>query len=280
MSWDDDDFEVNPAPVGGDAAPAALKADKVSQPQASRVEEPQETDTETKPMQVPKFEEEGFEPDPEPEPVTEHKEGPSRFAQVSGKKQKGKQKQAALLAKQLKEQNSQPIKLTPAQKAELESKVRASDFKNTEDLFSGVKSADVEQEGIKVRNDESDALFGSGNDAGQEEKASKLDTFVPNTAEQFTKFAQMLGEKMSPHQNSYYYVDFLKALLKESTTELSAEDLKELVAGLNVLMNSRIKVNTGKKSKKAAAAKKKTGVKKEELEEDFVEDAYDNDSFI
>eukprot|EP01088_Endostelium_zonatum_P018381 TRINITY_DN5882_c0_g1_i1.p1 TRINITY_DN5882_c0_g1~~TRINITY_DN5882_c0_g1_i1.p1 ORF type:complete len:285 (+),score=107.11 TRINITY_DN5882_c0_g1_i1:89-943(+) len=284
MSWDDDDFEVEPVPAAGQpvlAPDAPLKVDDAPAKKTEETEAPAH-------ITVPKFDDDGFESDPEPEPVAQSgntQDGPSRFSKVSKNKAKGRQKKAAELQKNIQQQIDQPaIKLTPAQKAEQEARVRAEDFKNTESLFSGVKSDDIEQVGNQTRDAESESLFGSGpsDNAASNKAASKLDQMRPETADDFEKFARLLAEKITPYQNSYHYTNFLVTLIKESSGDCSAEDLKEVVSGLNVIINSKIKVNVGKKTKQKTAAKKKAAgaQKKEVLEEDMVSGDYDEDSFI
>jgi len=263
MSWDDEGFE--PETIGKDKPPQ---------------------------MFVPTFDDEvdsgdvlddwDAEPSKEEESTTESaNQGISRFSKVSGKKSRGRQLKSAEELRKEREQNSasEPVKLTAKQKQELEDQVRASDFKNTEDIFSGLGDEySSASDGQKRREEDSDALFGGGDEKKSEKKeveakVDSLDSFVPETKEQFDKFGKLLAARISPHQDSFHYLEFLKSLLKEVTESLSPEEIKELVSALNVITNTKIKnANVGKKGKKPA---KKKVVKRGDLDEDMVEDDYD-----
>jgi len=68
-------------------------------------------------------------------------------------------------------------------------------------------------------------------------------------------------------------VTFLKEFLKKATTPMEAEDVKDLVATLNLIVNEKIKASSAKKGKKG---KKKAPTKTTAAAfEDMVDDEYD-----
>ncbi len=66
----------------------------------------------------------------------------------------------------------------------------------------------------------------------------------------------------------------MKNIAKHLVTNMEAEDVKDLIASLNVIVNEKIKAASAKKGKKKAPAKKAT-TKTAATFEDMVDDEYD-----
>lgn len=75
-------------------------------------------------------------------------------------------------------------------------------------------------------------------------------------------------------QGSAFYPAFLKELLRQTTAPLETEDVKDLVATLNVIVNEKLKAASAKKGKKAAKKKAPTKASAAAFE-DMVDDEYD-----
>jgi len=199
--------------------------------------------------------------DDEDEPVAPVADTQKSFPKVSSKKAAGKQKARKEERKKAELEASQPSRaLSYEEKKALEEQVKSSDFGHAVELFKDVKV-----------DDDNAALFGPGEpEQDKEIKLPEMD-FKPSTAKDFTRFASLVGSQLAPYKESYHYLAFLKDLLKEATSQCDAEEIKELIAQLNVIANDKIKAANTKKKK----APKKTTVKKEAVFEDMVdEDEY------
>eukprot|EP01121_Diplochlamys_sp_Union-15-3_P006765 TRINITY_DN1728_c0_g1_i1.p1 TRINITY_DN1728_c0_g1~~TRINITY_DN1728_c0_g1_i1.p1 ORF type:complete len:234 (+),score=74.65 TRINITY_DN1728_c0_g1_i1:73-774(+) len=91
-----------------------------------------------------------------------------------------------------------------------------------------------------------------------------LKTFVPKTKQDFEKYADTLIKLFTAHETNFYYREFLKYFLKQISNGVTAEDLKEIVASLNLIINEKIKKKKTVKKK----AKKINAKTKNEDEED------------
>eukprot|EP01120_Amphizonella_sp_Union-15-10_P001785 TRINITY_DN1192_c0_g1_i1.p1 TRINITY_DN1192_c0_g1~~TRINITY_DN1192_c0_g1_i1.p1 ORF type:complete len:218 (-),score=78.28 TRINITY_DN1192_c0_g1_i1:96-749(-) len=140
-----------------------------------------------------------------------------------------------------KKKNVEPTKILT--KEELRERELLADYDEAQSLFSGV-----------VQNSEKSksAL----------EEIDALKTFEPKTKLEFEKFADMITQVVSKYQTSLFYREFLKNLLKQLTSGLLVEDLKELVSALNVIMNDKVKKK--KTVKKKGVAPKITAKLEEE----------------
>jgi len=207
---------------------------------------------------------------------------PQRFAQVSKAKKAGKRMIRIESEKQRQKEVSEPVvPLTYEQKKALEEKQQSSDFDHTEELFSGLQIDDAHPTTTSTEGDpDSAAFFGTGaasTPSNHETDKHDIILLTPTTAEDFAHLAKQLGDKTKPYEDSYLYLDFLKALLKEVTESLAPEEVKDLIATLNVITNQKIKGASLEKGKKKKTTKKKqtTASRNVDVEEDIVEDEYD-----
>jgi len=105
---------------------------------------------------------------------------------------------------------------------EIQEQQLKSDYEETLNLFSGVTGKPTE-----------DALLVS--------ELENLKTFKPNTKPDFEKFAESLAKLIVPYATSFFYRDFLKVFVKKITADVTAEDLREIVAALLIIVNEKIK---------------------------------------
>jgi len=173
---------------------------------------------------------------------------PKTYAKTSTKKKRGKQIELKEAAKQreIEEANRKP--LTFEEKQARQKQVEASDFENTKDVFG-----------------DNEALFGDDNVATSNEGAT-VDSFKPSNEKHFLKFATLISERVKTYEESFHYPNFVKALLKEITSAMDPEEIKELVTSLNVISNEKIAAS---KKKKPAPKKKGPVVQKSLLHEDM-----------
>jgi len=178
---------------------------------------------------------------PEPKDDT-----PKTFSKVSLKKPAGKQKLKKEDQKIAEEDARAPVKpLTYEEKRARQDTVEKEDLENAKDIFDGVDA-------------DNDDLFGSSQPTP---KLAALD-LNPTSPAEFIKYGTLLAERVTPYKDAYGYTDCLKQFLKDSTVALDPEEIKELVAKLNVIVNDRIKAQQPT-SKKKRAAVKKAATKKE-----------------
>jgi len=173
------------------------------------------------------------------------------FAKTSKKKQSGKQKLKKDEQKAAEEEATRPANpLTYEEKKALQDRVEKADFAHAVDLFDGVQDADNE------------SLFGEGGASKRKQEESSTtalpaddETFQPTTPADFKKFGTMLAQKITPYKENFSYHECVKQFLKDATASSDPEEVKELIATLNVIVNERIKAQQTPKKKKAAAKK-------------------------
>ncbi|XP_010933261.1 uncharacterized protein [Elaeis guineensis] len=114
-------------------------------------------------------------------------------------------------------------------------------------------------------------LFGKRGD----EKS--LDNFIPKSESDFMEYAELISQKIRPHEKSFHYIGLLKAIMRISMTSLKAADAKEIASSVTAIANEKLKAE-----KEANAGKKKqAGAKKKQLhvdrpDDDLVGGAYDD----
>jgi hypothetical protein len=247
MSWDDDDFEVK------------VPADK-----PTIVNAWDDEDEDTGGPATDNWEDFDKPKEPKPKP-TGPPEEKKTFTQVSGKKKRGK----ALLEKIRQKEDEEddalaPLKLTYEEKKKLQEQVVASDLENAKDMFA------VKDSALK----DSDILFGDDDNGEAEAKTEiTLDSFKPRGERDYIKLAELVSKKVEPFSASAFYTTFLKEMLRQTTVNVEPEDVKDLIATLNVVVNDKLKASSAKKGKKI---KKKAPTKTTAaVHEDMVDDEYD-----
>jgi hypothetical protein len=246
MSWDDDDFEVK---VPADSKPTIVNA----------------WDDEEEDTNAPATDDwEDFDKPKEPKAPAGPPEEKKTFTQVSGKKKRGKALLEKIRQKEEEEEEAAPRKLTYEEKKKLQEQVVASDLENAKDVFA------VKHSALK----DSDILFGDDDDGeGEAKKEITLDTFKPKSEREYIKLAELVSKKVEPYSASAFYTTFLKELLRQTTIHVEPEDVKDLIATLNVVVNDKLKASSAKKGKKG---KKKAPTKTTAaVHEDMVDDEYD-----
>ena len=93
---------------------------------------------------------------------------------------------------------------------------------------------------------------------GELSTAGELDGFVPKTADDFKRFAGMLSGRATDVAHDSHYYDFVVTLTKSVVAPMKSEDLRKLIAALNVVLNEKIKAEKGGVTSVAARQKKKT----------------------
>ena len=93
---------------------------------------------------------------------------------------------------------------------------------------------------------------------GELSTAGELDGFVPKTADDFKRFAGMLSGRATDVAHDSHYYDFVTTLCKSIVAPMKSEDLRKLIATLNVVLNEKIKAEKGGVTSVASRQKKKT----------------------
>jgi len=116
--------------------------------------------------------------------------------------------------------------------------VEESDYQNTRDMF-----------GIDEKSQPTEEDF-------------DFNSFQPKTEQEFEQLATQLVKKLSTHETSFHYTNLVKSICKQLCSSFArAEDIKEVISVLNVLVNDRLKSDKPKPKKKGpagATAGKKT----------------------
>ncbi|OAF68590.1 hypothetical protein A3Q56_03687 [Intoshia linei] len=92
-----------------------------------------------------------------------------------------------------------------------------------------------------------------------------------NKLENINKFSQSISKQISKFSGSVFYFELLNEILISTTVHASKEDVTKLTSSLNVVANSKIKVNKTKKRKEKKKIKPKN-----DIHDDMVYDEYDD----
>ncbi|KAF8389665.1 hypothetical protein HHK36_024184 [Tetracentron sinense] len=152
---------------------------------------------------------------PAPAPEPPAEKVPKKSAAKAGEK-KGK------IAEVAKEVPLDPV----AEKLRQQRLVEEADYKSTAELFAK---------------------------KGGDEKT--LDNFIPKSESDFLEYAELISNKLTPHEKSFHYMGLLKAVMRLSMTALKAADAKEVSSSITAIANEKLKAE-----KEANAGKKKSGV--------------------
>jgi len=123
--------------------------------------------------------------------------------------------------------------------------VEASDFQNTQAMFSGL-------------------------DLG---KDLMIDVNNPKDEKDFEVLAEVLGQKICSYEKSYHFKNLLKNLLRKTTASLKPEEIKDLASVLTVIANEKLKAEKPKKKK--ASTKKTVNMKDSELDNELMDEYSD-----
>jgi len=121
-----------------------------------------------------------------------------------------------------------------------------SDFANAKDLFSGI--------------------------ADTEPVKDPLAAIVPITDSDFVEFANKLNEKVQPHKSSYHFAKFAKQMLRNITSDMKTDEVKDLIHTLNAIYNDKIAAEKAKDYTKGKPKKKIAPKKKLNVNEDIGDD--------
>jgi len=113
-----------------------------------------------------------------------------------------------------------------------------SDLENAKDLFSGTGEPEL--------------------------KKDKLESFTPISEQDFEQFAHIIADKVVAYEDSAFYLNTLRNIIRFTTVNLKVEDVKELGKIINIIANEKIQKQkeADKKSKKKAGPIKKKLLKK------------------
>jgi len=109
----------------------------------------------------------------------------------------------------------------------------------------------------------------------------ELDSFVPKTDVDFTKYSEMLCDRATCFANDPHYKDFVTTTVKNLVGPLKSEDLRKLIAVLNSSLNDKIKAEKGGVVSVASRQKKKSQEQRakalalKQLDEEVDEEAED-----
>ncbi|KAK3224576.1 hypothetical protein Dsin_004438 [Dipteronia sinensis] len=102
---------------------------------------------------------------------------------------------------------------------------------------------------------------------GKRSDDKTLDNFIPNSESDFSEYAELISHKLYPYEKSFHYIELLKAIMRLSVTTLKATDAKDVASSVTAIANEMLKLE-----KEANAGKKKTGIKKKQLQVDKPDD--------
>jgi len=92
---------------------------------------------------------------------------------------------------------------------------------------------------------------------GRQPAPGSLDEFAPKTDADFEKLADMMNQKLMPHQDTKGHMVALKALLRAACSNMSTDDCKDLSSFVAVLSNDKIKADREKDKKGKSKGKAK-----------------------
>jgi len=111
--------------------------------------------------------------------------------------------------------------------------------------------------------------------------SGELDSFVPKSAPDFTKYSGMLCDRATCFATDTHYPDFVVTTCKNLIAPLKSEDLRKVIAALNSALNEKIKAEKGGVVSVASRQKKKSQEQRakalalKQLDEEPDEDAED-----
>jgi len=111
--------------------------------------------------------------------------------------------------------------------------------------------------------------------------SGELDSFVPKTAVDFTKYSGMLCDRATCFASDPHYMDFVTTTCKNLVGPIKSEDLRKLIASLNSVLNEKIKAEKGGVVSVASRQKKKSQEQRakalalKQLDEEVDEEAED-----
>ncbi|KAI0237355.1 Eukaryotic translation initiation factor 3 subunit J-A [Lamellibrachia satsuma] len=195
--------------------------------------------------------------------------------------EKSEESQAVQVQKKKKPLKERLAEKEAKRKADLEEK-RKQEEANRQPLTPEEQA--LEKQRAQQLQEESDLLlakeaFGVTNDelAG---RVGQLDTFEPDTKEDFDKFGTLLRDKVTKYDTSAHYLGFLETLFTDLSLNLNPEDMKKLSGTLTALSNEKTKALKTTKGKKAKHKGKLFAGKQATLD-DYQLDDYDAmDDFI
>ena len=84
------------------------------------------------------------------------------------------------------------------------------------------------------------------------EVKDKIDELELNTEKDFLSYAKLINLKLANAKSRSFQMGFMMELIRGLDSSLRAEDYQALQQHINVLMNSKIKIEKGKDKKKKA----------------------------
>jgi len=92
---------------------------------------------------------------------------------------------------------------------------------------------------------------------GELATTGELDSFVPKTAVDFTKYSEMLCDRATVFASDPHYTDFVTNTCKNLVGPMKSENLRKLIATLNTVLNDKLKTEKGGQVSVASRQKKK-----------------------
>mmetsp|Transcript_8433 Transcript_8433/g.21781 ORF Transcript_8433/g.21781 Transcript_8433/m.21781 type:complete len:248 (+) Transcript_8433:304-1047(+) len=132
-------------------------------------------------------------------------------------------------------------------------------------------AADAVSEKLRLRQLEEEADFENAQGLFDMSKSKKkadvpgvdtIDSFVARTAADGDVLAEKIANKLLSLENTPFYVEMIKSLVKKATANLQSDDVKEIATTAQVVANDKLKAEREKnKGKKKQSASKKAAVK-------------------
>ncbi|XP_041015135.1 eukaryotic translation initiation factor 3 subunit J-like [Juglans microcarpa x Juglans regia] len=166
------------------------------------------------------------------------------------------------------ESTSAPEVKPPAEKAPKKPTVKATEKKGKTVEVVNEEPLDPVAEKLRQQRLVEEADYSSTKELFSKRGDEKtLDNFIPKSESDFLEYAELISHKLRSHEKSFHYIGLLKAVMRLSMTALKAADAKEVSSSVSAIANEKLKAE-----KEANAGKKKSGLKKKQINVDKPDD--------
>ncbi|CAN1769858.1 Eukaryotic translation initiation factor 3 subunit J, partial [Linum perenne] len=107
------------------------------------------------------------------------------------------------------------------------------------------------------------------------DKGKDLDSFIPKSEADFSEYAELISEKLlRPYEKSFHYIGLVKAVVRLSTSGLTATQAKEIALSVTAVANEKLKAEKEAGKKKGGGG----GKKKQQIRVDKSKHAFANNN--
>jgi len=138
-----------------------------------------------------------------------------------------------------------PLEDPAAEKQRKQKLVEEADFRNTQEMFSGLAVENI------------------------------INTANPKDEKDFVELANSIAAKYSTFDKSFHYKNFLKTLFRQMAVNLKSDEIKDISSSLTILSNEKMKAEKEGTKKKKGAKKAQVNVKDDMNDDDYMDDYSD-----